>query len=463
MNRSISLKYLAICALASLLAFAIFTVAPTSDALGETETPVETPGEIQPGDPYVPGELIVRYQGDDVPQTVQIPESADVEAVASKVEDQPKVEYAIPNYVARISGWTPNDVGVNPQKVGKVGGWQAKQWNFLPCLSLCRPGASSGHQSRGGMNVVRAWRELRRAGRPGASGVRVAVLDTGVAYRNMGRRFRISPDLRPRTFLPGYDFVENDRVPLDRNGHGTHVSSTIAQATNNKRGLTGIAYNAKLIPVRVMDANGYGSTANIIKGLRWATNNGARVISMSLNFDCGVSVPPLEEAIRYAHSKGVVLIGSSGNRGSQTCPSLPATAPQVISVGGTTESGCVANYTFRSDAIEISAPGGGSTASGCPFRTRNRPILQVGMIGQDPSWFGIEPGWKGTSMAAAHVAGAAAMVLASDVLGSKKGPRQVRDRLLATARLPEFARGLPATGFGAGIVNLGRAVNPNHR
>lgn len=462
MDRSISLKYLAIGALASILAFATLTALSASSARGETETVPEPRTEIQPGDEYVPGELLVGYEGEAVPQTVQIPEAADAEAVAAKVEDHPKVEYAIPNYVARISGWTPDDVGVNPRKVGKVGGWQAKQWNFLPCLSLCRPGASSGPQSLGGMNVVRAWRELRRAGRPGARGVKVAVLDTGVAYRNKGRRFRISPDLRPQTFLPGYDFVENDRVPLDLNGHGTHVSSTIAQATDNKRGLTGIAYNAKVIPVRVMDANGYGSTANIIRGLRWATNHGARVVSMSLNFACGVSVPPLEEAIRYAHSKGVVLVGSSGNRGSQTCPSLPATAPQVISVGGTTESGCVANYTFRSDAIEIAAPGGGSTVSGCPRHTRERPILQVGMIGQDPSWFGIEPGWKGTSMAAAHVAGAAAMVIASDALGSKKGPRQVRDRLLATARLPEFARGLPATGFGAGIVNLGKAVNPDH-
>ena len=209
-----------------------------------------------------------------------------------------------------------------------------------------------------------------------------------------------------------------------------------------------------------MDANGFGNTANIIKGIRWAADHGARVASMSLNFACGRSIPALEDALRYAHSKGVTLIGSSGNKGAQTCPSLPATARQVISVGGTTESGCVANYTFRSTAIDIGAPGGGSTSRGCPHRTGDRPILQVGMIGQDPAWFGIEPGWKGTSMAAAHVAGAAAMVIASDAIG-KKGPSQVRRRLLDTARLPEHARNDPDSGMGAGIVNLGKAVDPN--
>ena len=417
---------------------------------------------IQPGTAYVPGELIVQYEDEAAPSTVAIPDTADPVEVAELVEDQASVESASPNYVARISGWMPDDPGVNGRKGGRVAGWQDKQWNFLPCLSLCHKGASSGRQSLGGMNVLRAWRELRKVGRPGARGVKVAVLDTGVAYRNHGKRFRIDPDLKASTFLPGYDFVERDRLPLDRNGHGTHVTSTIAQATDNGRGLTGVAYGAKVIPVRVMDANGFGTTANIIKGVRWAADHGARVASMSLNFACGVSIPPLEEALRYAHSKGVVLIGSSGNKGAQTCPSLPATSRQVISVGGTTESGCVANYSFRSAAIDIAAPGGGSTRNGCPDRTGDRPILQVGMVGQDPAWFGIEPGWKGTSMAAAHVAGAAAMVIASDALQGKRGPSQIRKRLLSTARLPAHARNDPESGMGAGILNLGKAVDPNH-
>ena len=150
--------------------------------------------------------------------------------------------HASPNYIARISSWLPNDPGVNAGRRGQRGGWQLKQWNLLPCLSFCGSGASSGHQSRGGINAVRAWRELRQAGRAGSQGVRVAVLDTGIAYRNYGKRYRRDPDLAARTFLPGRDFVDDDRVPLDRNGHGTHVASTIAQSTNNNRGVTGIAY-----------------------------------------------------------------------------------------------------------------------------------------------------------------------------------------------------------------------------
>lgn len=415
---------------------------------------------IEPGEAYVPGELIVQYKGTETPETITVPDETDIKALANQLEKKPLITHATPNYVAHIASWLPDDPGVNPRHLGQRGGWQLKQWNFLPCLSLCHPGASSGHQSLGGINVVRAWRELRQAGRPGASGVRVAVLDTGIAYRNYGNGYRRDPDLSAGTFLPGHDFVDDDGLPLDRNGHGTHVSSTIAQATDNDRGLTGIAYGARLMPVRVMDTNGYGSTANIVKGIRWAADHRAQVISMSINFACGTKVPSLEDALAYAHGKGIVLVGSNGNKGAQTCPSLPATAPQVISVGGSTESGCIGNYSFHSKSVDIVAPGGGSTTKGCPASTGNRSVLQVGMVGQNPTWYGIEPGWKGTSMAAAHVSAGAAMVLASGVLKDGKGPRQVKERLFGTARLPDYARDDPKSGFGAGIMDLGKAVNP---
>ncbi|MBN8865937.1 MAG: S8 family serine peptidase [Solirubrobacterales bacterium] len=415
---------------------------------------------LDDGSRAVAGEVLVGYADAEAPQTVAIPDQADPESVAEKIEDHPGVRYAIPNYVARASGWLPDDPGLTPGRQGRKGGWTARQWNFLPCLSLCHPGTtSSARQSRGGMNVIRAWHNLRRAGRPGAAGVRIAVLDTGIAYRNLGRRFKRSPDLSANRFLPGYDFVQRDRLPLDLNGHGTHVASTIGEQTDNRRGLTGIAYRSKLIPVRVMDSNGDGDTADIAAGIRWATRHEARIITMSLNFGCGVSVPPVEEALREAWRKGIVLVGSSGNKGSETCPSLPATAPEVISVGGTTESGCVATYSFPSAAIDIAAPGGGRDRP-CPYGSRNRPIMQVGMVARDPSWFGIETGWVGTSMAAAHVAGAAAAVIASGVLGHAPGPGKVTRRLTDTARLPSYAKDDPASGFGAGIVNLGRATNP---
>jgi serine protease len=443
-------------------AFILPAAAPAEDEAPATQ-PVagQETTQLGNGAEAVAGEVLVGYSGNPAPRAVPIPEQADPAAVARKIEDHSGVRYAIPNYVAHTSGWLPNDNGVNPGRRGSWGGWRSKQWNFLPCLSLCHGSLPSDRpQSRGGMNVTRAWQHMRRAGRPGAAGVKVAVIDTGIAYRRYGQRFRRSPDLGAHRFLPGYDFVDNDRIPLDLNGHGTHVASTIGEQTNNRRNLTGIAYRAKLMPVRVMDANGDGNTEDIVAGVRWATRHGARVISMSLNFTCGLSVPPLREALRQAWKKGVVLVGSSGNIGNEACPSLPATAPQVISVGGSTETGCVSTYTFESATIDIAAPGGGRDRSDCPWSSRNRPILQLGMIGRDPSWFGIEPIWIGTSMAAAHVAGAAAAVIASGVLGNRSGPGRVADRLEKTARLPGYAADDPASGFGAGIVDLGQATNP---
>jgi serine protease len=460
MNR-ISLKSRLIPLLATASLLFVAAQLATASAEKPAATGPVTSQAIVPGQDYIPGQLLVQYRDGAPPEVVPVPTTADEEVLAEVFEERPGVVSASPNYVARVSRWIPNDPGLNPPRKGGRAGWQRRQWNLLPCQSLCFPNwASVGLQSRGGANVIRAWQNLRQTGRAGARGVRVAVLDSGVAYRNFGRGFRRNPDFGKRTFLPGYDFVQNDRVPLDLNGHGTHIAATIAQATNNGRGLTGIAYGAKVIPVRVIDANGFGSTLNIIRGIRWAANNGARVINMSFNFECGSSIPALDTALQYAYGKGVVLVGSAGNIGSQTCPSPPATSPGVIAVGGTTETGCLASYSFENPAIDVTAPGGGSQRSNCPFPGANRGIQQVAMVARDPRWFGIENIWSGTSMAAAHVSAGAAMVLAGDVLTDGRGPAKVKERLLGTARLPAYAAGNPSSGFGAGIIDLGRATNP---
>lgn len=456
--------HLTVAFFSALLAAAVVlsvTTAPTS-ASGSDPVPSESQDVIVTGGaPAVAGEILVGYRGAEQPETVEIPEETDPAEVAAKVDDAPSVSYAIPNYVATTSGWLPNDRGVMPGRPGNWGGWRHRQWNFLQCLSLCHESLPDRKvQSRGGMNVIRAWQHLNRVGRSGANGVKVAVIDTGIAYRDYGKRFKRSPGFGPRRFVRGYDFVSKDRLPLDLNGHGTHVASTIGEQTNDRTGLTGIAYHSKLMPVRVMDANGNGNTADIVAGMNWATRHGARVMAMSFNFTCGLKVPPLEQAIRRAWRKGVVMVGSSGNIGNEACPSLPATSPKVISVGGTTESGCVATYTFLTESIDLAAPGGGKDREGCPWTSRNRPIFQTGMVARVPDWFGIKPKWLGTSMAAAHVAGGAAAVIASGVLGKKTGPGRVAERLKDTARLPAYAKGETASGFGAGIVNLGRATNP---
>ena len=412
-----------------------------------TQTDVTTLSQsYESSEPWVPGEVLVQKTAESTPVTVQVPVGADPLEVARKLQARPGILAASPNFIARASAF-PNDPGVQPWKSGPSGGWIEKQWNFL--------------DSPGGIDVTGAWKNLRKAGRPGADGVRIAVIDSGIAYRNYGRgRFLKSPDLKRSHIGNGRDFVDNDRIPLDRYGHGTHIASTIGETTNNGVGLTGIAYRSKMIPVRVLNRNGFGTTRDITDGVRWAANHNVKIAVMSLNFPCGQKSKVLTNALQYAHDRGVVLVASAGNNGATFCPSLPATGPGVIAVGASTAGGCLADYSFRSEEITLTAPGGGRGQIDCPTASVNRPVMQLSMLFEQPTRFGIETRWIGTSMAAAHVAGAAAMVIASDVLGAKRGPRQVRDRLTGTASTPAYAGTSPDNGFGAGIVDVARATDP---
>src|SRR5262249_36329819 len=155
-----------------------------------------------------------------------------------------------------------------------------------------------------------------------------------------------------------------DSLPLDENGHGTHIAGTIAEGTGNGIGLTGLAYHAKLMPIRVLDSGGRGTALNISKGIRFAVAHHAQVINMSFNFGCGKRVPIVDEALREAFRRGVVTVASAGNLGSEACVSEPATGPRVIGVGGTTEGSCLGDYSLAGSAIDLVAPGGGIPRSG---------------------------------------------------------------------------------------------------
>ena len=419
---------------------------------------------ISPAREFAPGQVLLMYRGERRERTVDLGPGVGVRRAVAALRRQPRVAYAAPNYVATASAAPeptppptpiPDDPGPLSKRLAVPGGWARLQWNFLPWAGIATPTLPV---SPGGIDAVGAWGNLIAAGRPGARGIVVAVLDTGVAYRDDRPGFRRSPDFVPGQFVPGYDFVGHDRLPLDRNGHGTHVAGTIAEKTDNGIGLTGLAYGAKLMPVRVLDRSGEGLADNIAKGIHYAVAHGADVINMSFNFPCGSSVPGIYRELRRAYRHGVVTVASIGNRRTERCVSPPATGSHTIGVGGTTEGGCLGRYSWLpGEGTDVLAPGGGEPLKRCPSVSM-RPIYQVTFTGPDPRRFGEPDSYEGTSMAAAHVSGVAAMVLASGVLNPKSSPtRRVGE---VTARLQDTARdlGLPREKQGAGLIDAGRAT-----
>jgi serine protease len=415
---------------------------------------------------FAPRQLVVKFEGQRSGRALALPAGASVHQAATALRRNPRVAYAEPNYVATASALDespaleiPNDPGTlegPAEAAASIGDWTFKQWNFLGWEGTATTRLPI---SPGGIDALDAWRHLAEVGRPGAEGVTVAVLDTGIAYRPLGTQFARSPDFTSGQFVRGYDFVDKDRMPLDENGHGTHVAGTIAEKTGNGIGLTGLAYRAKLMPVRVLDAQGRGDATTIAKGIHFAVAHHANVINMSFNFGCGKKVPLVDEALREAYARGVVAVASAGNVGSESCVSEPATGPRVIAVGGTTEGGCLGDYSLSGTAIDVVAPGGGTPLPGCASVSA-RPIYQVTLKPGTTNEFTIPSDYVGTSMAAAHVSGVAAMVLASGVLGPQPTPKArvvaVTRQLRSTAR----SLGLPATQQGAGLIDAAAATEP---
>jgi serine protease len=434
--------------------------------LALTAAPAVAQTGLSPARGFAPRQLLVKFEGQQRGRQIALAPGTGVRRAAQALRRRPDVVYAEPNYIASASAvgddpFDPNDSGVLAATAGSsatAGDWSFKQWNFLA------PEAGGGQlpTSPGGIDAVGAWRNLIEVGRPGAAGIVVAVLDSGIAYRSLGTRFRRSPDFGAGQFVAGYDFVDRDRLPLDESGHGTHVAGTIAEKTGNGVGVTGLAYGAKLMPVRVLDGNGFGNASNIAKGIRFAVSHGAQVINMSFNFDCGKRVPLVDEALRDAYERGVVAVASVGNLGSEGCVSPPATGPRVLSVGGTTEGACLGNYSLTGKRIDLVAPGGGVPQSRCPS-VAARPIYQVTLRPGSTRDFGIPAYYVGTSMAAAHVSGVAAMVLASGRVNPLLSPRArvrfVSKQLRRTAR----DLGLPRSQQGAGLLDANRATGTGPR
>ena len=387
---------------------------------------------------YVPGQVIVKYE-DGTTGTVRngverysgterrrtLPGGATQLAIAdgksvgqtvAELKADPSVAYAVPNYVAHIAGAPlfPNDPGFH------------LQWNLNGPYSI---------------NMPDAWALARSRHAPGGRGAVVAVVDTGVAYRSF-KRYRRAPDLR--FFVKGHDFVDGDDYPFDLNGHGTHVSGTIAQTTNNERGAAGIAYRAKIMPLRVLDSEGAGDTVSIARAIRYAAKRRVDVINLSIEFDSSMrasQIPDILSAIRYARRRGAVVVAAAGNQAGAVV-AYPARASGVIAVAGTTFNGCEADYSNAGTDVDVAAPGGGVDAPNADNAwdvDHCRPDAGIHFIYQQTFTsgirrFGLPRGYEGTSMAAPHVSGLAALIVASNVLGEHPGPTAIEQRIETTAR-----------------------------
>ncbi len=234
--------------------------------------------------------------------------------------------------------------------------------------------------------------------------VTVAVLDTGIAYEDAGE-YRLVPDLKGARFAGGYDFVNKDEHPNDDHGHGTHVAGTIAQVTNNREGVAGIAFKAALMPLKVLDQNGSGTSADIADAIRWAADHGAKVLNLSLGG--GAHSDVMEAAVAYARKKGAVVVCAAGN-GGRGRVEYPAAYPGAIAVSAVGPSGELAGYSSWGKELDIAAPGGDKRLRG----REEDGILQNTIDPRDPSR-SVYAFFNGTSMATPHVAGVAALLFAA--------------------------------------------------
>lgn len=237
-------------------------------------------------------------------------------------------------------------------------------------------------------------------------GVTVAVIDTGVAKVE---------DLEGTKVLEGASFVPGTKSATDDQGHGTHVAGTIAQTTNNGKGVAGIAPEATILPVKVLSKWGFGSSAWIAAGIDYAVDEGADVINLSLG---GGYSAVIHNAVKKARDKGVIVVAAAGNSGKRGV-SYPGGLKETIGVSATGPDGNLAFYSSYGKGVDIAAPGGDKRVAG-------GGILQDTIDGRGGHHYAE---FQGTSMATPHVVGAAAVML------SKGVPADAVERiLLDTAR-----------------------------
>ena len=368
------------------------------------------------------GATVLKTQTTSGLQRLSLPPDANIDRVLAAYESSPVVQEAGLSYVVYAAD-APDDTNYS------------FQWHL--------------HDTVGGMWAESAWDLATNNGQR----VVVAVIDTGAAYENFTgpgglstQTFVTAPDLAGTTFVAPWDFYNNDAHANDDNGHGSHTTGTITQDTGNGYGVAGVAGGSTIMPLKVLAFDGTGFDDDLVEAIYYAVNNGADVINMSLAFS-GTGAPDgngvacteivgLNAALDFAYNSGVVVVASSGNDGSSTT-TCPAAYETVIAVGATRFDGQVPSYSNGGPALDITSPGGDPSvdqngdgfSDGVLQETYCADWLTLLFLGTYDSFCDIFQ--SGTSMAAPHVAGTAALLLGEH---PSLSPDEVRFYLESTAR-----------------------------
>jgi len=375
-----------------------------------------------------------------------------VDNVFDRWNARPDVEYAAPNLRAR-GFFVPNDTTITDPKLDLA-------WNLRE------------------VHAYDAWDVVT-----GHPDIVLAIIDSGVAFEDhvipeSERRFvkpgvtmyRRSPEL-PGPFLPGWDFVHDDPHPNDDNGHGTFIATIAAGAANNTAGSAGIAFGVTILPIKVIDYQLDSDMEWIVKGIRFAADQGADIANLSLGFppigffraigfkenELAHMFKPLRDAVNYAQRRGTILVASSGNFDASEV-SLPAALPGVIAVGATGPDDTRASYSSYGTDLDFMAPGGdfgdvnGDHVQDGVFVLSIKPWRSEGSLA-NPDSFGVFVQF-GTSNAAPHVAGAVALLRS---LGLRdQGAIEQTLRATAVNRFQSSNGFTPEYGYG--LIQIDQAV-----
>ena len=356
---------------------ASFTPIQAAAQTGEANSP-------QPGVDFVAGEVLVQFRSGAV-QAEAVSALASIGAapervlsgglevwsagegreleVVERMQALPSVEHAQPNYYYRMAG-EPND----PEYF--------RQWAYE------KTGAEAAWDlSTGGPEVI------------------IAVLDTGIDETH--------PEFSGKLISPA-DFIQSDtdNVPHDENAHGTHVAGIAAGQGDNGLGITGVSWQARIMPVQVLDGTGSGTTESVSQGIAWAYLNGAKVINLSLSGEFQDSF--MQQAINDAYNREVLVVAAAGNEGTSALR-YPAAMNHVLAVGATDRFDRLAYYSNTGSHIDVVAPGGDmrTNLAGGIFSTTPTYITQ--QMSEDFTWPDYDF-FQGTSMAAPYVSGLAALI-----------------------------------------------------